>query len=131
MLKWTDGSKSLVIAWISVVIFFALCVFFPLVCVALSLRPADIATVFTTERFLTAARNTALVCLCSTTLSVLVGYLYAYAVERAALPFRRFFAVLPVAHLVTPPFVGGLSFILLVGRNGFITHTLLGLDISL
>jgi iron(III) transport system permease protein len=32
---------------------------------------------------------------------------------------------------VTPPFVGGLYFILLFGRQGFFTRTLLGLDVSL
>ncbi|MCR5725495.1 MAG: iron ABC transporter permease [Treponema sp.] len=131
MLKWTDGSKSFVIAWFAVVLFFAVCIIFPLVCVALTPGADDVAAVFTTERFLTAMRNTVLICLCSTFFSVLVGYVYAYAVERGMIPFRRFFSVLPVAHLVTPPFVGGLSFILLVGRNGFITHTLLGRDVSL
>lgn len=37
----------------------------------------------------------------------------------------------PLVHLLTPPFVGGLSFILLLGRQGFITHQLLGLNVSL
>ena len=76
-------------------------------------------------------RNTALICVCSTVLSVLVGYLYAYAVVRGDILFGRFFSVVPVIHLITPPFVGGLSFILLFGRRGFVTHTLMGLDISL
>ncbi len=75
--------------------------------------------------------NTLLECVCSTVLSVLVGYLFAYAVVKAEIPGKRFFSLVPVVHLVTPPFVGGLSFILLFGRQGFITHTLLGLNISL
>ena len=131
MLTWTDGSKSFVLAWFAVVVFFALCIVFPLVCVAVTPQLADVASVLTTERFFSAIKNTALICVCSTVLSVAVGYSYAYAVERGHIPCRRFFSLLPVAHLVTPPFVGGLSFILLVGRNGFITHTLLGLDVSL
>ena len=57
--------------------------------------------------------------------------MYAYAVVRGEIPFVRFFSVVPVIHMVTPPFVGGLSFILLLGRQGFITKTLLGLDVSL
>ena len=76
-------------------------------------------------------RNTALVCVCSTVLSVAVGYVYAYAVVRGGIFCARFFSVVPIAHLVTPPFVGGLAFILLFGRQGFVTHTLLGLDVSL
>jgi iron(III) transport system permease protein len=47
------------------------------------------------------------------------------------LPFTRFFSFIPALHLVTPPFVGGLSFILLFGRQGFFTRTLFHRDISL
>ncbi|MBR1535848.1 MAG: iron ABC transporter permease [Treponema sp.] len=76
-------------------------------------------------------KNTLLECLSSTTLSVLVGYLFAYAVVKADIPFKKIFGFIPILHLMTPPFVGGLSFILLFGRQGFFTHTILGLDISL
>ena len=129
--KWTDGSKSFVIAWFATVVFFVLAVVFPLVCVALTPTGSDLLGVLTSARWHQAMANTALECVCSTLLSVATGYIYAYAVERGNIPCRRFFALLPVAHLVTPPFVGGLAFILLVGRQGFITHTLLHLDISL
>ena len=76
-------------------------------------------------------KNTLLECLSSTTLSVLVGYLFAYAVVKADIPFKKIFGFIPILHLMTPPFVCGLSFILLFGRQGFFTHTILGLDISL
>ncbi len=76
-------------------------------------------------------KNTLLECVSSTTLSVLVGYIFAYAVVKADIPFKRFFSVLPILHLMTPPFVGGLAFILLFGRQGFITKRLLHLNISL
>ncbi len=79
----------------------------------------------------TAMLNTFLECICSTTLSVVTGFLFAYAVVKAEIPGKKFFSLVPVIHLVTPPFVGGLSFILLFGRQGFITHTLLGLNVSL
>lgn len=129
--KWTDGSKSYLGAWFAVVVFFVACIIFPLVCVALTPRAGDVLSVLSSPRWHEAMRNTLVECICSTVLSVAAGYLYAYAVERGNIPCRRFFSLLPVVHLVTPPFVGGLSFILLVGRQGFITHTLLHLDISL
>ncbi|MDD6486021.1 MAG: iron ABC transporter permease [Spirochaetales bacterium] len=78
-----------------------------------------------------AALNTFFECVCSTAASVLIGYVYAYAVIKGGIPFKRFFSFIPLLHLVTPPFVGGLAFILLLGRQGFITSTLLGLDVSL
>lgn len=129
--QWNDGSTSLVVSWCAVVIFFAACVLFPLLCVAFTPSAGDFVTVFTNERWHRAMANTVLECIASTGMSVLFGFVYAYAVERGNIPFRRFFAAVPVAHLVTPPFVGGLAFILLLGRQGFVTKTMLGLDVSL
>ena len=125
------GSRPFVFSWFAVVIFFIISVLVPLCFVALALRTEDFISVLTSARWHTAMRNTAVECASSTVLSVLIGYIYAYAVVRGDIFCGKFFSVVPVAHLVTPPFVGGLAFILLVGRQGFITHTLLGLDISL
>lgn len=124
-------SKSLVLVLVLVILFFLLCVIFPLVCVLLSAKPNDIKEVLTQPVWHQAMKNTFWECICSSTLSVLTGYIYAYAVVRGRIPFRRFFAAVPVIHLMTPPFVGGLAFIFLVGRQGFITHQLLGLNVSL
>ena len=104
---------------------------FPLLCVLASAHVKDFATVFSSSVWRLAMKNTFLECICSTTLSVLVGYLFAYAVIKADIPLKRIFAFVPILHLMTPPFVGGLSFILLFGRQGFFTHTILGLDVSL
>jgi iron(III) transport system permease protein len=82
---------------------------------------------------LRALGNSLLLAVLSTVFSLLCGYLYAYSVARCRFPrpLRRFFEFIPVLHLISPPFVGGLSFILLFGRQGLFTRTLLGLDISL
>lgn len=122
---------SLALAGLGLWLFFLLFVIAPVLFVFLSARPEDFKTVFTSARFYEALKNTALECVCSTFVSVFFGYIYAYAVVRGNLPFKRFFAAIPLVHMVTPPFVGGLSFILLFGRQGFITKTVLGLDISL
>ncbi|WP_294428481.1 iron ABC transporter permease [uncultured Treponema sp.] len=106
-------------------------VVFPLACVLLTPKAKDIAEVFTSSVWRDAMLNTLLECVCSTTLSVIVGYLFAYAVVKADIPFKKIFSFVPILHLMTPPFVGGLSFILLFGRQGFFTHTVLGLDVSL
>jgi iron(III) transport system permease protein len=87
--------------------------------------------VLSSSRWLESLGHTLLLTLLSTFLSVLTGLVYAYALGRGDIPFVKFFSFIPVLHLVTPPFVGGLSFILLFGRQGFFTRTLLGLDISL
>lgn len=124
-------SKSLVLVLVLVILFFILCVIFPLVCVLFAAKAQDVREVLTQPVWHQAMKNTFWECICSSTLSVLIGYIYAYAVVRGRIPFRKFFAAVPVIHLMTPPFVGGLAFIFLVGRQGFITHQLLGLNVSL
>lgn len=62
-------------------------------------------------------------------LATAVAFLYAYTVTRIDLPRRvhrllHFIALIPT---VTPPFVFGVSLILLFGRRGLVTHTWLGL----
>ncbi len=126
-----DGGKPFGMLWFAVVIFFAVCVLIPLFFVALTPRTEDFLSVLTSERWHTAMIHTALICLSSTLLSVLIGYVYAYAVVRGDIFCKTFFSGIPILHLITPPFVGGLAFILLFGRQGFVTHRLLGLDVSL
>lgn len=104
---------------------------FPLINIIVSIKPSDIINVFSSTILKQAMFNTVIECICSSVLSVLTGFLYAYAVVKTNIPFKKFFSIIPVIHLMTPPFVGGLSFILLLGRHGFITDTLLGLDVSL
>ncbi len=125
------NSKSLFAAWIFIVAFFVIFIVFPLFCALISVRATDFSTVFTQAIWHEAMKNTLLECLSSTTLSVVIGYIFAYAIAKGNIPFKRFFSVIPILHLITPPFVGGLAFILLFGRQGFVTHKLLGLDVSL
>lgn len=127
----TNKSWSTIFTIAFLWLFYSLFVIVPVFFVLLSAGRQDFEAVFCTTRFLSSIKNTVIECISSTLVSVVFGYIYAYAVVRGNLPFRKFFAAVPVIHMVTPPFVGGLSFILLFGRQGFITKTLLGLDISL
>ncbi len=123
--------RALPAVWAGSLILISVFILFPLLFVVSLPRSEDFAFVFHTPAILKTIRNTFVICLCSTTMSVLIGYVYAYAVVRGNIPFRKFFELIPVIHLMTPPFVGGLSFILLLGRNGFITKTLFHQDVSL
>ncbi len=129
--RFDSANKTFIITWAVCIVFFALFIICPLINVIITPTPKDFIAVFTNQRWQKAILNTALECVCSSFLSVLIGYIYAYAVVTENIPFARFFKFIPIIHLVTPPFVGGLSFILLFGRQGFITRTLLHLDISL
>ena len=126
-----EGSTSLTFIWLCVCLFLTVTVIFPLLCVLFTPKPSEVTQVLASSVWKQAAINTLLETISSTSAAVFIGFVYAYAVVKGNIPFARFFSFIPLIHLVTPPFVGGLSFILLLGRQGFITHTILGLDVSL
>jgi iron(III) transport system permease protein len=70
--------------------------------------------------------NSLLVAALTAVLGVAGGYLFAYAVTRTDIPGRRLFEVMAILPIISPPFVGALSIILLLGQNGVITRGLLG-----
>ena len=126
-----EDRLPLTLVWLGVCLFLLICILSPLVYVLLTPTKADFIKVATTAVWRKTALNTLIEVICSTSAAVAIGYIYAFAVVKGAVPFRRFFSFVPFLHLVTPPFVGGLAFILLLGRQGFITKTMLGLDVSL
>src|SRR5690242_17034326 len=60
----------------------------------------------------------------STLITVAVGGVLAYAVTRTTVPGKRFVSLMALLPLISPPFLVSLAFILLLGRNGVITHGL-------
>lgn len=117
--------------WFLILAILILFIAVPLILVLTTAKASDFKDVFTSAVQLRTMLNTAIECVCSSTLSVLIGFIYAYAVVKSDIPFKKFFRLVPLIHLMTPPFVGGLSFILLFGRQGFVTHHILGLDVSI
>ena len=78
-------------------------------------------------RWLRLGGNTLMIATLSTVSAVMLGFLFAYATSRPDVPLRNLFKLIAILPLVSPPFVGGLAFILLFGRRGVITYSLLGL----
>ena len=60
-------------------------------------------------------------------LGTAVGFIFAYALTRANIPGRKFFNIMATIPIISPPFIGALSIIMLFGNNGFISSMLLGL----
>jgi iron(III) transport system permease protein len=56
---------------------------------------------------------------------VIVGFLFAFSLSRADIPLKKFFHIIAIIPIVSPPFIGALSIIMLFGNNGLITWTLL------
>jgi len=75
--------------------------------------------------------DTMLMGLLTATSGTLVGFIFAYAVVRCKIPGRRIVHWLALIPTVSPPFALALSMILLFGRNGLISHKLLGIEFVL
>jgi len=60
-------------------------------------------------------------------IGTLVGFVFAFTINRTEISFKPFFKTLAMLPLISPPFMLALSVILLLGRNGLITRHLLGL----
>jgi len=72
--------------------------------------------------------DTMLMGLMTATAGTLVGFIFAYAVVRCRIPGKRIVHWLALVPTVSPPFALALSMILLFGRNGLISHKILGIE---
>lgn len=82
-------------------------------------------------RWIIAARNSLVMMVLSTASATLVGFVYAYATSREDLPGRKIFQAVAILPLFAPPFVIAFAYILMFGRMGLITHTLLRLSVNI
>ena len=60
----------------------------------------------------------------------LLGFIFAYTMVRCSSPCKGLIHVLALVPTVSPPFALALSTILLFGRNGLVTHQLLGIEFT-
>ncbi|HET6782150.1 MAG TPA: iron ABC transporter permease, partial [bacterium] len=82
-------------------------------------------------RWLQAARNSLVMMVISTLSATLLGLVFAFATTRADVPGRRFFRTLAMLPLFAPPFMVAFAYILMFGRQGLITKSLLGLSANI
>ena len=67
----------------------------------------------------------------STTTATLFGFLYAYAVTRTNVPLKRVFRFISILPLFSPPFMVAFSYMMMFGKNGLVSHQLLGLNMNI
>ncbi len=72
-------------------------------------------------------RDTIIMGVLTATGGTALGFVFAYAMVRCSMPFRRLIHLLALVPTVSPPFAIALSTILLFGRNGLISRKLLGM----
>ncbi|MCF7933803.1 MAG: iron ABC transporter permease [Spirochaetia bacterium] len=84
--------------------------------------------IFTHSRYMRAIRNSVMLGAIVATTATTIGFLFAYALTKTALGWKRFFQTMAILPMISPPFMFALSVILLFGRNGLITTYILQLD---
>ncbi len=110
---------------------FALFILYPLFKITLLPDGEAWRRFFTEKAFLRAFMNTVFSSLLATATAVVFGFGYAYAINYAEVPLRKFFRVLVLIPLTAPSAITGLAFIMLFGRRGIITWNILGLRTDL
>lgn len=69
--------------------------------------------------------NTLKLGLVTSIISTAIGFFFAYGMTYVKVPFKKLFNSIAILPIVSPPFVIALSAIMLFGRRGFITRSLL------
>ncbi len=110
---------------------FAVFIIYPFIKLILVPSALDWALAITGKEFQEAFAHTLFSSLLSTASAMVLGFLYAYAMNYIDLPGRRFFQVVALLPSMAPTVVSGLAFIMLFGRRGFITYNLLDLKVDL
>jgi len=57
-----------------------------------------------------------------------IGFLFAFTLARTDIPFKKFFHLIAIIPIISPPFIGAMAIIMLFGNNGLITSGLLGIN---
>ncbi|MCR8725093.1 ABC transporter permease [Frigidibacter sp. ROC022] len=79
---------------------------------------------WTSAQYQTALINTIIIGLAVTVLSTIVAVPAAYFVARVQMPFKPLIMSLSIIPLISPPFVGAYSWVILFGRSGIVSQYL-------
>ncbi|WP_080875748.1 ABC transporter permease [Oceanobacillus timonensis] len=84
--------------------------------------------VFAGGQLTSALTNSLILAVIVSILSTAIAYFFAYTLAYIKVPFKKLFNGIAILPVISPPFVIALSAILLFGRGGFISETLLGIE---
>ncbi|MEX2534458.1 MAG: iron ABC transporter permease [Trueperaceae bacterium] len=129
--SWWRRDPWVTATFVLIALFMLLFIVYPLAVAIMTPRASDWLRAVSSARWQGTMLNTLQMAALSTTSSVVIGFLYAYAIVKARIPGKGLFKLVPLLPLITPPFVSGLAFILLFGRRGFVTYEVLGLNTNI
>lgn len=88
-------------------------------------------TFFQYEYYYQTLFNSLKIATITTIISVIIGVPMAYLTTRYNILFKKVINVMIIMSLMSPPFIGAYSWIILLGRNGSITNFFKGIGINL
>lgn len=121
----------LVLAFTVAMAALVLFVLYPTVRVLVYPSLQDYAAIPHSVRWVQAARNSLTMMVLSSITATAVGAAFAFALVRNDIPGHRLFRLAVQLPLFAPPFMVAFAYILLFGRQGLITRSLLGLDVNI
>ncbi|HYH02959.1 MAG TPA: iron ABC transporter permease [Bacillota bacterium] len=77
---------------------------------------------FKLKYYYSTLKNSFSVCVTATILATIIGIPLAYAMTRYNVAGKKLFNIIIILSMLSPPFIGAYSWILLLGRNGVITQ---------
>lgn len=136
VIRWSDvrrqtGDPGLLLTLLAAAAILGLFVLYPAFRVLIYPSFQDYLDIPKSLRWMQAARNSLVMMVISTLTASGVGLLFAFAVTRLDMPGRRFFRTIATLPLFAPPFMVAFAYILMFGRQGLITRSVLGLDVNI
>jgi iron(III) transport system permease protein len=118
---WTAVALTLTAGYLLMVIWPLVLVLFNSVASGGTISLAGFETFFSSRLYYGTLVNSILVTVCVTLLSLAVAFPLAYFMTMYRVAGNRTVQVLVLASMMSPPFIGAYSWILLLGNNGMIT----------
>ena len=125
------ADPGLLVAYSAAVLLLVIFVLYPTLRVLVFPALEDYLSIPDSARWMQAARNSLLMMVLSSASATALGLVFAFAMTRGDIPGAGFFRVIVQLPMFAPPFMVALAYILLFGKQGLITRSLLGLNVNI
>ncbi len=125
------GDPVLLLGFVGTFLVIALFVLYPAIRVFTYPSPRDFLALLDHPRWVRAIVNSLTMAGLSTITACLLGFVFALALTRPDIPGQGLFRTVSILPLFSPPFTVAFSYLLLFGRLGLVTHTLLNLRVDI
>lgn len=122
--------KARAVVKASLLVFLIIAVLAPLICLLFSIGSVDVGGIVGSRQFLESLKNSVLVTLTATAVSLVLALVLAWCIARSGLRKKGFLSQLLSLPMLIPSISHGMGLIVLFGANGVLTN-LLGLNTSI